>query len=656
MATKINSEVGKFISFYREKKGVETKDLYEHQRNILLKRKLKNGEPGYGNLMILLFLAIAEGKLDYMEFISACGLKKLDIKIIGYLGANMVKDNFYNLMMVNTLRKDLASENYNDLSLTYICNLIEIGEQFKELKDLICLKSTKDITFCKKLIAISRLQDKPIVSKLIMGDSNILHVKLQILIDYIFCLKEKLDCEKSVVYPFSKNSYQNLKNSENSIFLDLCENDILYLISLYPRTTNINLKIKILQLFSSFIDKFNFNELYKLNENIEASIIVTGFLKKTNLEISLSIESAIFLFSIGYQSVVANSFVFRLIESRMSLCTYYGLYFARKFRIFKEVAIERCFSIGLHKYECLETVLDLITKANYLEIYKRKEEVFLIMESNLVKSDICHEKWSKILKKILKIADQEFVFKIFLENPYINNSSPVYEQLNEKSLPLLFEKIKEQESLEYFDLIYTLLPYQQNESHVLSQIFEKHLNILSDYQNKNFSKRIYKNITKNLINQMLKYGDLDYNRDIMLKHMNSYNNKTYNITTNILREYILIFNVLVDKKVFWFNIENIFEYEVLNTTNLTENKNNKFNTIKNELKKEFDSSNNDLKLIYLTGKEIDRLSFFCEDISVIMNLIKISEAEIIIQVEKNTKVLFAKQKNNDITTRKILLN
>ncbi|TBU01156.1 hypothetical protein CWI37_0791p0010, partial [Hamiltosporidium tvaerminnensis] len=228
--------------------------------------------------------------------------------------------------------------------------------------------------------------------------------------------------------------------------------------------------------------------------------------------------------------------------------------------------------------------------------------------------------------------------------------------LNEKSLPLLFEKIKEQESLEYFDLIYTLLPYQQNESHVLSQIFEKHLNILSDYQNKNFSKRIYKNITKNLINQMLKYGDLDYNRDIMLKHMNSYNNKTYNITTNILREYILIFNVLVDKKVFWFNIENIFEYEVLNTTNLTENKNNKFNTIKNELKKEFDSSNNDLKLIYLTGKEIDSLSFFCEDISVIMNLIKISEAEIIIQVEKNTKVLFAKQKNNDITTRKILLN
>ncbi|KAF7683122.1 hypothetical protein TCON_1670 [Astathelohania contejeani] len=518
MPTRVNPNLAMFITNLRSKKEDQKTEEITKTCNDMAKA---GNNQTLSNMLKYLYLAVNEYKIDPFKFINACAMPDRKIKRIGYLGAQML-DEKYIIMMINTIQKDLRSIDTRSLALTYLGNCSYQNESFSELKNYICLHNGRDRHYNKTVLVYKYLNNTNI--SFIGNSEGILYIKLQMAI--------------------------NEFHKSNTAITYISETELNFLTSAFLNTKNHHLKIKLLQLYNCF-PNFKNEELFKI---IEKDVIHVGMLKKSRLEIALSIEACRYLYRQGYQNSRVNAFLFRLIESRIENLVYFGLKLAGEYNIYESIALEKIFKLGLHVDICLDTLLKLINSENAHAIYKRKAESELYMEACEVSQDKINEIWLEVIKRMFEVVEENFRVMLYEENPEICHTLHVSHHLSENGMSLLFEKVKTFIEIKYFELIYQIVENLKLDIRVYSTIFSQHLKILIDEENCDTLPLI-----QHICALMLEKGDFSYNRDLIMEAYDEIFLRKAKFIS-VFNETISFFNFILDKKIINLGEKIFIEY------------------------------------------------------------------------------------------------
>ncbi|ADM12516.1 uncharacterized protein Eint_110140 [Encephalitozoon intestinalis ATCC 50506] len=483
MSTRIDPILAAFISSFREL------PIHEKEGRIIKERRKMTSsaeaEPHirHSNVLKFIYMKMLSYEVNEIDFLNACESDILRIKTAGYLGLMAMESDEYVIMAINTIMKDLGKKETRNDALTSICNLNNDGMALSNLMGHVCPKGKGDPFHKKALVAFFRLNPGGKIS-IVGQDPSEVYVKSQILIDI-----------------FGKTGK-----------VDLSENDILFLLSLFMKSDNPFLRIKILQVFGILHSKNQLSLDRAFLDTIDGVIIPPKDKVRPQIEIALAIEAVEFLLKIGKITPKAEAFVLRLIESQNPNSRYFGLKIVRRYKIHRDIAIECCIKLGLHHDQCLKTLISLITRNNHKTIYKKKEEMIFYMEKGGAGKKTVNDVLATVFSKLLQYVKDEHMIKIYQEVPEICLKMPLDKNIPKGYMLKLFNRICVTVNSRYFPLIYQLLQSGMENEELYTTIFERHLNILSVKRNGGWEI----STLIRLLDCMLNFGSLTHNRNILI--------------------------------------------------------------------------------------------------------------------------------------------
>lgn len=482
MTVRVDPLLASLISSLRELPVSERENMILSERRRILSSTESKPYIKYSNILKLVYIRLLSYRVGGIDFLNACESDVPRIKTAGYLGMMAMEDAEYVVMMINTIIKDLGRTETRNDALTAICNLGDVAV-LSELARRVC-PNAKDDPFHKKvLVAFYRLNPGAKVS-VVGQDPDEIYVKVQVLIDL----------------------------SPETGAIGLTENDVLFLTSLFMKSDNAFLRVKLLQLFRILRQRGQLRLDREFLDSIEATIIPSRDKIRPQIEIALAIEAVEFLLDADRNSSRIEAFVFRLIESQNPNSRHFGLQIARRYRIHREVAIDRCIKTGLHDRECLRALAAFVNRANHKSIYKRKDEMVFYMERANAGRRVVNEALATVFSKVVQYARDDFLVRIYQEFPEICMKIPFDRNIPKDHVLKLFNKICITVNSRYFPLIYQLLQSNARNDEFHSLVFEKHLNILVIERNRN--KELDTLIR--LLDNMLVFGMPGQNRDILV--------------------------------------------------------------------------------------------------------------------------------------------
>lgn len=402
----------------------------------------------HSNILKSIYMRLLSHRVSEIDFLNACESDVLRIKSAGYLGLMAMDSDEYVIMAINTIMKDLGKRETRNDALTAICNLGNDGLALSNLASHVCPNGKGD--FHKKaLVAFFRLNPDAKVS-VVGQDPSEVYVKAQIMVDA----------------------------SSRTGAIDLTENDVLFLVSLFIKSNDPFLKIKLLQVFGILHSK----GLLALDRNllnaIDAVVIPSRDKARLQVEIALAIEAVELLLKTGHPTPKADAFVLRLIESQNPNSRYFGLRMARRYKVHREIAIDRCIKLGLHRDLCLRTLVSLVAKGNHRSVYKRKEEIIFYMEKEGAAKQTVNMALATVFSKLAQYAKDDLLVRMYQEVPEVCLRTCFDKNVPKNCMLKLFNKISVTVNSRYFPLIYQLMQPGMKNEEFYSMIFERHLNIL----------------------------------------------------------------------------------------------------------------------------------------------------------------------------------
>lgn len=483
MATRVDPLLAMLISSLRELPDAEKEDMVLSERRRIMVSNESDPHIRYSNVLKAIYMRMMSYSVNGIDFLNACESDVSRIKAAGYLGMMAMESSEYVIMMTNTIMKDLGRKETRNDALTAICNLRDEDTTLAELVRHICPSSRGDPFHKKTLVAFHRLSPDADVS-MVGQDPAEVYVKTQIVLDRYAATGEA----------------------------SLAENDILFLQSLFVKNTNAFLRVKLLQLFRVLHSRKMLDPQRDLLEAAEAAIIPARDKMRPQIEIALAIEAAQLLLETGRRRS-AESFVFRLIESQNPNSRFFGFRIARKYRIHREIATDRCIKTGIHDRECLKTLVSLVSKSTHKMMHKRKEEMVFYMEKAGADRQTISTALVALFSRVAQHSRDDFLIRMYQEIPEICLKMPFDRNIPREQAVGLFNKIYITVNSRYFPLIYQLLPAGTDDAEFCSLLFEKHLNIL-------VIKRAQECDTlARLLDCMLAHGVPERNRAILIsKH------------------------------------------------------------------------------------------------------------------------------------------
>ncbi|AFN83998.1 hypothetical protein EROM_110140 [Encephalitozoon romaleae SJ-2008] len=483
MSTRVDPLLAAFISSFREVPNCEKESAIIKEKRRMISSSKTEPYVRHSNILKSIYMKMLSYKVNEIDFLNACESDVLRIKTAGYLGLMTMENNEYVIMAINTIMKDLEKRETRNDALTSICNLSNDGSALSNLMGHICPNGKGDPFHKKALVAFFRLNPDAKIS-VVGQDPSEVYVKSQIIMD-IFKKTERID---------------------------LTENDVLFLLSLFMKSSDPFLKIKLLQIFGVLHSKAQLVLDKALLDSIEATIIPPKDKARPQIEIALAIEAAEFLLKVEKSTPRVETFILRLIESQNPNSRYFGFKIVRKYKVHRDIAIDCCIKLGLHHNQCLNTFVSLITRNNHKSIYRKKEEMIFYMEKGCASKQVINTALATVFSKLIQYVKDELLIKMYQEVPEICLKAPFDKNIPKGYVLKLFNKICVTVNSRYFPLIYQLLQPGMGNEELYTAIFEKHLNILAIKKSKGWE---VSNLTK-LLDCMLNYGVLSRNREILI--------------------------------------------------------------------------------------------------------------------------------------------
>ena len=126
--------------------------------------------------------------------------------------------------------------------------------------------------------------------------------------------------------------------------------------------------------------------------------------------------------------------------------------------LFSNKLIDRSIKLGINVKYAFSTIVNLINKQNYKEIYRRKEEMRFVMDKHMIDFNESNEIILNLLLNICRYADEDFLVKILLIHPDLAFKKDISLKLSEKSKCELFNKILSNQNVESIYLFYLIIP------------------------------------------------------------------------------------------------------------------------------------------------------------------------------------------------------
>ncbi|CAD25942.1 hypothetical protein [Encephalitozoon cuniculi GB-M1] len=483
MSTRVDPLLAALISTLRELPVHEREKIILRERRKMVSSAETEPHIRHSNVLKSIYMKMLSYKVNEIDFLNACESNVPRIKSAGYLGLMAMESDEYVIMAVNTIMKDLGRKETRNDALTSICNLNNDSMALANLTGHICPNGRGDPFYKKALVAFSRLNPDARIS-VVGQDSSEIYVKSQILVDI-----------------FGKTGR-----------MDLTENDVLFLLSLFMKSDDPFLKVKLLQVFGILQSKNQLSLDKAFLDSIDAVIIPSKDKVRLQIEIALAIEAVEFLLKAGKSTPRAEAFVLRLIESQNPNSRYFGFKMVRKYKIHRDIAIDRCIKLGLHHDQCLKTLTSLITRSNHRAIHKKKEEMVFYMEKGNADKQMVNATLALVFSRLVQHAKDDLLVKMYQEVPEICLKTPFDKNIPRGYVLKLFNKICVTVNSRYFPLIYQLLQPWMGNDEFYTTMFERHLNILLAR-----GKRDCEITTlMKLLDCMLNFGIPNRNRDILI--------------------------------------------------------------------------------------------------------------------------------------------
>lgn len=483
MVTRVDPLLAMLISSLRELPAPERHRMMLSERRKILSSSKSDPCVKYSNILKSIYMGMLSCGANEIDFLNACESDVLRIKTVGYLGMMMMESNEHVIMMINTIMKDLGRKETRNDALTAICNLRDDNMVLRELSKYICPKSRTDLFHEKSLVALSRLNPEAKMS-VVGQDEGEIYIKIQIVLDLFV----------------------------NTGELSFTENDILFLNSLFIRSTNPFLRVKLLQLFKVFCSKNLLVLENDLLSSIEALIISSRDKIRPQVEIALAIEAAELMLDMNRSNARVEALVFRLIESPNPNSRYFGLRMVRRYKIHKDIAIDRCVKVGMHDKDCLRTLVSLVNKNSCKAIQRRREEMVFYMENAGASRQTINTALVAVFSKIVQHMRDEFLIKTYQEIPELCLKIPFDRNIPREHALKLFNRICVTVNTRYFPLVYQLLSSGARNGEFYSLMFERHLNILVIKRDKEQER----DTLIRLLDCILSFGIVERNRDILI--------------------------------------------------------------------------------------------------------------------------------------------
>jgi hypothetical protein len=483
MSAKIEPLLASFISSTRDLSEKDQEDAVIKERRKIACSNESESHVRYSNILKTIYMQMLAYKINDADFVKACDSGIQRIKSAGYLGLMAIDGSESIVMAINTIMKDLSNKETRNNALTAICNLNNKSLILDNLMRYVCPNNIQDPFHKKALVAFHKLNPNSKVN-IVSKEHSDVYIKAQIVVDKFMTTGS----------------------------IDIIENDILFLISIFTKADDPFLKVKLIEIFGILHSKGLLCMDKSFTNSIDAVIIPPRDKIRLQIEIALSIEAVILLLKTNKCTPKAEAFAFRLIESQNPNSRHFGLQIARAYKIHKDIAIDRCIKLGLHNHECLKTLVALIGKSNHKAIYKRKDEIIFHMEKDTVSRKRINSVIAAVFSKIAQYAKDDFLIKIYQEVPEVCLSTPLDKSIQKDCMLKLFNRICITVNSRYFPLIYQLLHANIKNESFYNVIFERHLNILAI---KRSNPQEIETLGK-LLDCMFAYGVPAQNREILI--------------------------------------------------------------------------------------------------------------------------------------------
>lgn len=527
MTNRANTSLNIFISDLRtaRKDDFITKILIE-------KRRLFNTKDiSYTRVLTMIYFILHDIEIDPLDFVKACASEDHNIKKAAYLGLTLCKSNNLLILTVNTLMNDLKSLEMRESALNFLCN-INISERiYDDLGDFICISSNMDRNITKSVIAKDKLCNLSNLN-VVGNPDSLVYVKLQLILD-------------------------KMNHIDNFTLMD---NDIMFLVSIYPTVKCPYLKVKLIQLYRKLHDIKKLNVKPTFYTEIENDVMSPSESVKPTIMIALSVEITELFLLTAKTTTKIEHFLYRLIDSKNPNSRFIGFRLAKKYGKLIDKIIDRSIKLGLHNSFYKNSLLELLNKKNFMEVYKRKEEIRFSMDKNNVGYDLSKEILFEVFLKMLNYGNDEFIKKVYIENPELSFKQNITSKICENSRMELFTALMAKQSVHNFHLIYCLMPTNMKNKEFYEEIFCTHLDIILK-KRYNFKSQV---IDK-LIYTFCKFKDLTFYRNTLKeKYIEMYNMKGSYDTLHTLLTGIYLMNTKSKTKVVNFFEDKFLTYKIIN--------------------------------------------------------------------------------------------
>ncbi|KAK6090819.1 hypothetical protein P3W45_000064 [Vairimorpha bombi] len=498
MTNRANTSLNIFISDLRN----TSKDDFITRILIEKRRLLNTSDISYTKVLTMIYFILQDIHVDPLDFVKACGSEDINIKKAAYLGLTLCKSNNLLILTVNTLMNDLKSLETRESALNFLCNINLSERIYEDLGNYICISSNMDRNITKSVIAKDRLCNLRALN-VVGNPDSLVYVKLQLILD-------------------------KMNHIDNFTLID---NDVMFLVSIYPTVKCTYLKVKLIQFYRKLYDIKRLEVKPTFYAEIESDVISPSESVKPTVMIALSVEVTELFLLTSQTTTKIEHFLYRLIDSNNPNSRFIGFRLAKKYGKLIDKVIDRSIKLGLQISYCKNSLLELLNKNNFKEIYKRKEEIRFSMDKNNIGYDKSKETLFEVFLKMLNYGNDEFIKTVYFENPELSFKHDITNRISETSKMELFTKLVTKQNVQYFHLIYCLMPTNMKNKEFYEEIFCSHLDTILKK-----SYPVKSQVIDKLIFTFCKFKDLTFFRDILKdKYIDMYNMKgSYDILHTLL--------------------------------------------------------------------------------------------------------------------------
>ncbi|EJW03907.1 hypothetical protein EDEG_01801 [Edhazardia aedis USNM 41457] len=385
-------------------------------------------------------------------------------------------------------------------SLTYISNANIFDTNIsEEIKNNITVDDHNQQNYDLALVAYYKINPLDSSLKISQRDERLLPLRIQIIMDKI-----------SQGDPGTSN------------LID--ENDLLYLQSIFKKTKNNFLAVKILQFLKFIAKKIKYTNIKTLQEkNMKYStsfcIEVEGYINNivSRETIAMSIGCTEFLLSCEYRSQRAYDYIFLLLSNKNPTVNIVGLRLVKENSIFQELAFKKILKRKFFTKNLIEHLSNhFITTENIHlcieHINKFKNDLYLEGHKEKDVENVIMSLMKKIDNPYCSPLDKNIVKK----NPSLAFYTNISRILGKNCCLTLFDEISNTESIYSYPLFYQILENVELNADQIYQYFEKHISKIIDCYITAEIKGL-NNILNSIFGAFLRYGDIYKNYEFYNK-------------------------------------------------------------------------------------------------------------------------------------------